>query len=242
MEDKANRGKLFPYMLPMRCIIFLLIFMTGAFAAGKEVAKISNWWSVIASLVNIVTILLLLFITKKQGSHYGELIHYQKGRTTGRQIAGVSLVILLVGMAGMYLAGYICYGVIPYAAPMMIAPIPAWMAAVNVVILPISTAFAEEGLYLGCGVNQMKNRYMAVLIPAFFFALQHSFIPTLFDVKYMIYRFLSFLPLTLLLCRYYHKKRNPLPIMVGHTLIDVATAAQILATSCIPGLYEKMCG
>lgn len=242
MENKANRSKMFPYMLPIRCIMFLLIFMAGAFVSGREAAQISNWWSVIASLVNITTILLLLFLTKKQGSSYGKLINYQKGRTRGRQIVGVSLVILLVGMAGMYLAGYICYGVIPYAAPMMIAPIPAWLAAVNLAVLPISTAFAEEGLYLGCGVNQIQNKYMAVLIPAFFFALQHSFIPTLFDVKYMIYRFLSFLPLTLLLCWYYAKKRNPLPIMVGHTLIDVATAAQILATSCMPGLYEKMCG
>lgn len=65
------------------------------------------------------------------------------------------------------MAGYICYGVIPYAAPMMIAPI---------------------------------------IISALFFALQHSFIPTLFDMKYIVYRFISFLPLTMVLCWYYYKK------------------------------------
>lgn len=153
----------------------------------------------------------------------------------------MSVVILLVGVSGMYLAGYICYGVIPYAAPMMIAPIPLWLAGINVIVLPISTAFAEDGLYLGCGVNQIRNKYMPILVPALFFALQHSFIPVLFDVKYLIYRFLSFLPLTVILCWYYHKKRNPLPIMVGHILIDAATAVQILLTSSIPGLYEEMC-
>lgn len=140
----------------------------------------------------------------------------------------------------MYLAGFICYGVIPYAAPMMIAPIPLWLAIINVFILPISTAFAEEGLYLGYGVNRIKNKYGAIIVPAFFFALQHSFIPTLFDMKYIIYRFLSFLPLTIILCWYYYKKRNPLPIMVGHTIIDMATVVQILMTSSINGLYEKM--
>lgn len=120
-------------------------------------------------------------------------------------------------------------------------PIPLWLAAINIIVLPISTAFAEDGLYLGCGVNQIQNKYMAIIIPALFFALQHSFIPTLFDVKYIIYRFLSFLPLTIILCWDYHKKRNPLPIMVGHTIIDVATVMQIFATSLVPGLYEKMC-
>ncbi len=153
----------------------------------------------------------------------------------------MSIVIVSVGMTGMFLAGYICYGIIPYAAPMLIAPIPLWLAIMNIILLPISTAFAEEGLYLGCGVNRIKNKYMAIIIPALFFALQHSFIPTLLDFQYVTYRFLSFLPLTIILCWHYHKKRNPLPIMVGHTIIDVATVMQIFATSVVPGLYETMC-
>ncbi len=82
---------------------------------------------------------------------------------------------------------------------------------------------------------------MAIIVPAFFFALQHCFIPMLFDLRYIIYRFVSFLPLTLILCWYYRKKRNPLPVMTGHAIIDLATALQILATSTVPGLYETMC-
>lgn len=236
-----NRNSYLPYLLPLRCVIFLLIFIVGALAVDKKIEEISNWWSIAASVVNIVTVLILFFIAKKRESTYWDFINYQKGKTTGKQIVSMSVVILLVGMSGMYLAGYICYGVIPYAAPMMIAPIPLWLAGINVIVLPISTAFAEDGLYLGCGVNQIRNKYMAILVPALFFALQHSFIPVLFDVKYLIYRFLSFLPLTIILCWYYHKKKNPLPIMVGHTVIDAATAVQILFTSSIPGLYEEMC-
>ena len=41
------------------------------------------------------------------------------------------------GTLGMYLAGFICYGKFPYAAPMMIAPIPLVLAIINCVILPI---------------------------------------------------------------------------------------------------------
>ena len=236
------KNRYLPCLLPFRCIVFLLIFIVGASFTDKKIDEISNWWSIVASVINIVTILILVILTKKQGSNYWELVNYKKGKTTVKQIVTMSIVILLIGMAGMYLAGYVCYGVIPYAAPMMIAPIPLWLAIINVIVLPISTAFAEEGLYLGCGVNQIKNKYMAIVIPALFFALQHSFIPTLFDARYITYRFLSFLPLTLVLCWDYHKKRNPLPMMVGHVIIDVATVMQILATSLVPGLYETMCG
>ena len=235
-----NKNSYLPYLLPFRSVVFLSVFVTGVILTNKKIDEISNWWSIVASIVNVITILLLIFASKKIGSNYRDLINYQKGKTTIAQIVKMTGVILAVGMSGMYFAGYVCYGVIPYAAPMMIAPIPLWMAIINIVVLPLSTVFAEDGLYLGCGVNQIKNKYAAVIIPALFFALQHSFIPTLFDIKYVIYRFLSFLPLTVILCMYYYKKRNPLPIMVGHGIIDVATVMQILVMSLNPELYEKM--
>lgn len=237
-----NVNKNLVYLLPIRCVIFILIFVIGAVITKQKVEDISNWWSIAASIVNIVVILILYFFTKKKKSSFWELINYQKGRTKTKQIVAMSVLIMVFGMTGMYVAGYFCYGIIPYAAPMMVAPIPVWLAVMNVVILPITTAFAEDGLYLGCGVNQIKSKILEVIIPAFFFALQHSFIPTLFDLRYIIYRFISFLPLTLILCWYYYKKRNPLPIMIGHAIIDVATALQILATSAVPGFYETICG
>lgn len=232
--------KIFPVLLPIRSVIFLLVFTAGAFIVQKDVSEISNWWSIAASVVNIFTIFLLVFAAKRNGITYRKLINYQKGITKIKEIIAVSVMIIILGFAGMYLAGFLCYGVIPYAAPMLIAPIPKVPAIINVLILPVSTAFAEDGLYLGCGVNSIKNKTCAILIPAFFFALQHSFIPVLFDARYIIYRFISFLPLTIVLCRYYYKKRNPLPVMIGHGIIDIATVLQILATSLIPGLYESM--
>ncbi len=237
-----NANKNLVYLLPIRCVIFILIFMIGAVITKQKVEDISNWWSIATNIVNIVVILILYFFTKKKKSSFWELINYQKGRTKAKQIVVMSVIISVLGITGMYMAGYFCYGIIPYAAPMMVAPISVWLAVINVVILPITTAFAEDGLYLGCGVNQIKNKVLAITIPAFFFALQHSFIPTLFDLRYIIYRFISFLPLTLILCWYYYKKRNPLPIMIGHAIIDVATVLQILATSAVPGFYEEMCG
>lgn len=229
-----------PLFLPVRSVVFLLIFVIGAVVSGREVDDISSWWSVAATAVNILTILLLVLLAKNTGQTYGELIGYQNGRTKPKQIILICIVILSVGMTGMYLAGFICYGVIPYAAPMMIAPIPKVMAIINALLLPVTTAFAEDGLYLGCGVNNIKNKVAAILVPAFFFALQHCFIPTLLDVRYLIYRFLSFLPLTVMLCWHYYKKRDPVPVMIGHALIDLATVVWIILTSFVPGFYEKM--
>ena len=231
-----------PIILPIRSIVFLLTFVACAMHVKSDVSQIGHWWSMIAVAVNILTVLLLIYVAGKNGQTYWQLINYRKGATRWTTVLWVTLVILAVGMAGMYLAGFLCYGNMLYAPPVMIAPIAKWIAVINLVLLPVSTTFAEEGLYLGCGVNQLKNKWLAIFVPAFFYALQHCFIPTLFDCGYILYRFLSFLPLTIILCWYYYRRRNPLPIMVGHALIDLATAAQILATSTVPGFYETMCG
>ena len=233
------RNKKLILLMPLRSILFILVFLTVSAVTGKDLADISNIWSVAASVINILFVLSLVLITRKQGG-YLKLINYEKGKTRPKQVFAMIGIILLVGMAGMYLAGWICYGVIPYAAPMMIAPIPVALAVINLIVLPVSTALAEDSLYLGCGVRQIENKFVAIIVPAFFFAVQHSFIPTIPDVRYIIYRFISFLPLTVILCMHYHKHKNPLPIMIGHAVIDVATAGQILATSVIPGFYEMM--
>ena len=233
------RNKKLILLMPFRSILFILVFITVSAVTGKNLSDISNIWSVAASVINILFVLSLVLITRKQGG-YLKLINYEKGKTRPKQVFAMIGIILLVGMAGMYLAGWICYGVIPYAAPMMIAPVPVVLAVINLIVLPVSTALAEDSLYLGCGVRQFENKFAAIIVPAFFFAVQHSFIPTLPDVRYIVYRFISFLPLTVILCMHYHKHKNPLPIMIGHAVIDMATAGQILVTSVIPGFYEMM--
>ena len=235
-----NKTSYLKYFLPARCILFLLIFSAGALVTGREFSGISCWWSIVASAVNILTILFLVISAKKAGSSYRELIAYKKGKTPVKKTLLLIIGFIFIGTAGLYAAGYICYGVLPYSPPMIVEPIPLIPAILNIAVLPVTTALAEDGLYLGGGVNQIKNKFTAILIPAFFYALQHCFIPTLFDAKYMIYRFISFLPLTVIFCIHYYKKRDPLPMMISHAILDLATAMTIVVMSADHSLYEKM--
>ena len=227
-------------LLPIRCIVFLVIFLSIMGIINRDLYDLTYLWTIICSIVNILLVLLLILIARINKSNYLELINYEKGKTTIKEVIVISLIIVLLGMGGMYLAGLIFYQQFPYLSVDMVKPIPLWIAIINVIVLPISTALAEEGLYLGCGVNQINNKYLKVIIPGFFFALQHSFIPTLFDMRYIGYRFLSFLPLTMLLCYIYSKKKNPLPIMIGHALIDLFTVITVLIMSINPDLLNMM--
>lgn len=235
-----NNPKL-PWLLPVRSVLFLLIFVIGAAVTGKAVDEITNRWTVVVTAVNVITIALLVIAARRSGMTYKELINYKRGVTSVRGVIGMIVIVFLLGMGCMYLTAFLLYGtVMPEPAVKMAAPIPAVLAVINFLLFPVTVPFAEDGLYLGYGVNRIKNDTLAIIVPAFFFAVQHCFIPVFFDVRYILYRFLSFLPLTLVLCWHYRKHRNPLPIMVGHGLIDMSMSVMVLVMSLSPALYESM--
>ena len=227
------------YLLPVRSILFILIFVIGSIIIKKELNEITNWWSIVATIVNIITILILLYVSKIMKISYKKMINYEKGKTKIKDVIIITIITLVLASIGMNAAGLICYKVFPYMAPMMASPIPVVLAIINFILLPLTVPFAEDGLYLGCGVNSFKNKYLAIIVPAFFYALQHSFIPVLFDIKYIIYRFLCFLPLTIIFCIYYYKKKNPVPIMIGHIVVEFASVILILITSISPEIYQS---
>jgi membrane protease YdiL (CAAX protease family) len=181
-----------------------------------------------------------LYICKKENINYLKLINYKKEKTKIVSVIFISILTFTVGFFGMFTAGLISYSKIPFIPIMMLQPMPIILSIISIFILPITTTLAEDGLYLGVGVNQIKNKYTAIIFSSFFYALQHSFIPFLLDTRFMVYRFISFFPLTIIFCIYYYRSRNPLPIMIGHFLINIATVFQILIISMFPELYEAM--
>jgi len=227
-------------LLLLRCLLFIFSFISLSLLFNKSLSQIGKWWSVVCSICNLITLYVLYKLTRADHITYRQLINYQRKESNFKRILLGIFVVIVLGMGGMFLAGYITYGEFPYLAKDLVAPIPVWLAVINIAILPLSTTLAEDGLYLGVGVNQLTNKWTGLFIPAILYALQHSFIPLYFDTTYMLYRFLSFLPLTILICLWYQKKHNPVPIMAGHFVINMATAVQILIMSSSPDIYYSL--
>lgn len=227
-------------VLPMRCLLFMATFVFCSIITQKNLTELANWWSILASIINIVTIITLWIICRRDNTTYREMIHYEKKKRNLFRGFLFIVIMLLIGIGGMYFAGGLCYRKVPYFAPMMIAPIPRFLAMLNILILPLTTTIAEDGLYLGYGVNNFPSKWTAILIPAFFYALQHSFIPTIFDIRFIIYRFLSFFPLTIWICCHYYKGTSISYIMTGHWILNIATTIQITMTSFHPEAYAKL--
>lgn len=223
-------------LLPFRSAIFILSGLLLTIILKSSLNDLSRWWTVIVLFCNAATILLLLLVCRQKGISYGKFVNYEKGKTKFGDIFIVTFVMLVVGMGGMQFAGLLVYSEIPHFPIAMMQPLPMWIAIANILVLPLTTALAEDGLYLGV-LNQTDSKFV-LISSAFFYALQHSFIPLLPDPRFIAYRFLSFLPLTVIMCVWYSKSKNPLPFMVGHFIINLATVVQIVLVSASPGIFD----
>ncbi|MBK1810710.1 CPBP family intramembrane metalloprotease [Clostridium sp. YIM B02505] len=235
-------NKKYPFILPLfRSILFIIVGVLFTIITNKSLEQASKWWSVICTICNIITIAVLVAICKSEGYSYRKLIGYQKGQNTLKYTLLIIIIMLILGMGGMYGFGFMIYGYVPVT---MVQPIPVWMAIINVILLPLTVVFAELPLYFGYALNGIEkitgNKILAIVYPMFFYALQHSFIPLLFDWKHILFRFLSFLPLMCVLGIIYYKKRKLQPLMIGHAILDLATGSQILMTSISPAIFEMM--
>lgn len=225
-------------LIPFRTAFFVLVGVLLYCFTKSSFDELSKWWTVIVSVCNIVTILLLLLICRSKGTTYGKFINYEKGKSKIATVIIAIIVVLVVGMGGMQLAGLLCYGELPHFPIMMIQPIPLWIAILNIFVLPLTTTLAEDGIYIGV-LNQSESKTVLV-VSMLFYALQHSFIPFVPDWTFVFYRFCSFLPLTIIMCLWYRKHKNPLPFMIGHFVINLATVGQVLMTSAAPEVFDLM--
>ena len=86
-ENRSIKGA--ALLLPLRSIAFLLIYVIGAALVNKKVSEIRSWWSVAASAVNIVTILIIVLLAKRSGMSYRQVIRFEKGKNTPKKVTAL---------------------------------------------------------------------------------------------------------------------------------------------------------
>lgn len=236
-------------------LIFLLpVFRTALFIIagfslilifpfrGDSLISVSKWWAILTLIVNIITIVIVFLLTRKEGIKYRDLFDYSRNsKMKLKEILFVIIMMLLLGMGGLWTISYVVYGYIPVT---MIQPLPLYAAILVFLFLPITTVLAELPLYLGYCVPRLKaitnNEVISITYPLFFYALQHSFVPLIIDFKHILARFVMFIPLIIMIGIWYYRKKTILPLMIGHGLLDLMTAIQLLLVSIYPSIFDIM--
>ena len=227
--------RILPWILPLfRTALFILGGWLFVKITNQSYADASKWWSPFCIIYNLITIFILFLVCRYEGITYKSLFHNGTEKLKFKSTFVFTLIMLAIGVGGMLGFSLLFYQGLP---EFLIQPIPIWMAMINLFLLPITIVFAELPLYFGYSLKGIiKNTgkpVLAIIYTVFFYALQHSFIPLLWDYKYMLFRFLSFLPLMVFLGIQYHKKNNLEQMMIGHGVMDLSTGMQVLLMSIL---------
>ena len=231
-----------PFIMPiLRSVLFIISGLILLLITNQTLTELGRWWPIICIVCNIITIFILVIVCRYEEIKYIDLLNYKKGQSSFKYVFAITIIMLMVGVGSMVSGGIIIYGAMPTSS---IQPLPVWVAVINVILLPLTIVFAEIPLYFGYSFKrieeQSKNKLFAAIYVIFFYALQHSFIPLLWDWKHILFRFISFIPLLIVLSIIYIRRRNLIPLMIGHGVMDLATGIQILISSIFPAVFEMM--
>lgn len=65
------------FFLPMRCLLFVVAFSFCSIITKRNLTEITHWWTILASVINLVTIVVLWIICKCGNTTFREMIHYE---------------------------------------------------------------------------------------------------------------------------------------------------------------------
>ena len=90
----------------------------------------------------------------------------------------------------------------------------------------------EDMTYNGYAFPRLEvlfgRSWLAILVVAFWWTLQHCALPLIFDWKYILWRFCSFLPGVLVILLIYRRTRSLPPLILAHWLMDIGGALMTL--------------
>jgi len=227
-------------MLPIRLILFaglqaLLALIFFLFAKPNAWDASTNWWPVIVFLANMVCLFLLIRFYKAEGDRFWNIFKFNKG-SIGKDLLALLGFLIVAGPIGFLpniLLGNLLFGNVSVATELFLRPLPIWAVITSILLFPLSQGMVEIPTYMMYVMPRIEKgglpRWAAILLPTLFLAAQHIAIPLVFNGRFILWRFLMFLPFALLVALVIKWRPRLLPyIAIIHVLMDISTGLMLL--------------
>ena len=233
---KSLSKKLFiPWLVLFSRTVFFAVFQVviAGFltlsSTSTPWAASAGWWMISALFTNLVSIILLSWLFRRENQRYFDFI------PTSRQYfwkdLAITLLLLvaltpLATMPNQWLANWL-FGSTEFTFALMFSILPLWARLISL-LFPLTIAFAELPTYFGYVMprleKQLGNGWLSWALASFFLALQHITLPLIFDWRFIVWRFGMFIPLAFLMGLSIKLRPRLFPyLMVMHALMDMST-------------------
>jgi len=227
-------------MLFVRTALFLVtqaFFALGFFLVGFTSAweEAANWWPLTIALADLICLILLIRIFASEGKRYWDLFRINRSTLLGDLLALVGLTILVAPSSyfpNIWL-GQALFGNSAAMLDLIVRPMPIWAVYTAILLFPTLQGLTEVPTYFGYITPRLKaqglNQWLAISFPALALGLQHIAVPFLFDVRFIAWRGLMFIPFAFVtgLGLYWRPRLLPYFIVV-HALMNMSFVAMFL--------------
>jgi uncharacterized protein len=208
-------------------LVTLILYWQGS---SNPLQAGTYWWTVTGTLVDAGCLILLLWLTRREGIRLADLIGIQRKKLRRDILIGIGILVVMfpvVMIGGALLSGLIVYGTLQPAqtAVLMARPLPLWAALYSRTIWWLIWSATEEMTYNGYALPRLEvllggRTWLAVGIVTLFWAFQHSFLPLVFDAKMFLYLGIQMLPLVIVTQLIYLRFRRLPPMIILHWGMD----------------------
>jgi hypothetical protein len=221
-------------LLSSRTILFAAFqgLIALAFLSWSEAEK---YWILTVTLTNIVSIVVLKVLLQREGIKFLSLFAFDTKRLKKDLLIFLGLAVITIPMVLLpnYFLNNLFYGSSNQYAEIMFQPIPQILIYFLLLAFPITIAFAELATYFGYAMQRLKaslkSKVLVVLIPALFLSFQHCTLPLVFQLDFILYRGLVFLPFALVIGLSLYKRPSLLPYFaIFHGFLDAMTVVMLL--------------
>lgn len=197
----------------------------------------AHWWTVFGTVADLGCLLLIRRFTAAEHIRIFDLIGPIRLRRGGDLLRGAAYFFLIFPFFLVMgpLSSLLVYGTAQTqvsAGDLYARTLPLWGVVYSLTVWWMIWSPTEETTYQGYVLPRLKalsgNSWVAVLIVGFWWALQHSFVPLILDWKYVLWRFLAFLPGVLVMITLYLWTRRLAPLIFAHWLMDIVGALMTL--------------
>lgn len=230
-------------MLFSRISLFIVIqtmFALGFWMAGAPEAWESStaWWPFVVTITNFITIISMVRLFKQEGKRFWDIFRIQREHIKSDMLALAGMMVLLgpVSYLPNIWFGGLLFGDPQRTLDLLIRPLPLWAVYGSIVLLPVTQALAELATYFAYSMPRLeaqgRPRWLAVSLASLVLALQHIAMPLRFNLPYIIWRGLMFLPFAFLAGVLLRWRPRLLPYMaIVHGIMDLLFALMLLNTA-----------
>jgi hypothetical protein len=243
MKTSTTKSTTLWLILFSRLVLFVVVqalFALGFFLAGSTSAwEIgANWWPFVVIIVNLICVALLMRAFLTEGKRYWDIFHVSKENIL-RDLLTVLGLFLLGGPISYFpnpMLSKALFGDSQLVLPLLVRPLPFWAVYTSILIFPITQGLAELATYFGYVMPRLESHgmrpWLAITLPSLILGLQHIALPLLFDVRFILWRGLMFVPFAFFVGIVLHWRPRLLPyIAIVHVLMDMSFAMMLLTVA-----------